>query len=52
MKWYRLVYEGEYIIAAESEEQAEELFNSECGDLNESQGISIMYIEELESEEE
>ena len=52
MKWFRLVYEGEYIIAAENEKEAEELFNSECTELNESEGIEIRYIEELKSEEE
>ena len=52
MKWYRLVYQGEYIIAAENEKEAEELFNSECTELNESEGIEIRYIEELKGEEE
>ena len=52
MKWFRLVYQGEYIIAAENEKEAEELFNSECTELNESEGIEIRYIEELKGEEE
>ncbi len=51
MKWYRIVYQGEYVIAAENEKEAEELFNSECTELNESEGIEIRYIEELKGGE-
>lgn len=45
MKLYRIVYEGEYVVAAESEEDAEAIFRTE--DLSD----SIVLIDELEEVE-
>lgn len=49
MKWYRILFSGEYVVLAESEEQAKEFFEIE--DINNSESISVDFIEELEGKE-
>jgi hypothetical protein len=44
-KWYSIKFSGEYVVSAESEEQAKEFF--EIGDLNESEYININSIDFL-----
>lgn len=44
-KWYSITFSGEYLISAESEEKAREIFESES--INEAESISIDSIDEL-----